>query len=128
VNDNASTVRVHVAMTDEEVTRIDDWSYVAEIRSRSEAIRYLIRIGMEIWYAEVKKRMPGDRTFFNVLKTMQAIEDGNAEAAREFSAKAHEAMAAEKPKRSSATEDGWRGDIAKMVAKIANAKPQGARS
>jgi hypothetical protein len=39
--------RVLVMMTADEVKAIDDWSFERRIRSRGEAIRQLVRLGMK---------------------------------------------------------------------------------
>jgi hypothetical protein len=39
--------RVTTMMTPSEVTAVDDWSFAQRIRSRGEAIRRLIQLGLE---------------------------------------------------------------------------------
>lgn len=40
-------VRVPLMLTPSEVEAIDDWSFATRIRSRNEAIRQLVRAGLE---------------------------------------------------------------------------------
>jgi metal-responsive CopG/Arc/MetJ family transcriptional regulator len=40
------TERVTIMMTPSEVTAIDDWSFARRIRSRGEAVRRLIKMGL----------------------------------------------------------------------------------
>lgn len=45
--DQLKTERVTIMMSPEEVAAIDDWSFQRRIRSRGEAIRQLIALGLE---------------------------------------------------------------------------------
>lgn len=47
MNEKNAQVRVHVIFEPEEVQAIDEYSFKARIRTRSEAIRTLIRKGLE---------------------------------------------------------------------------------
>lgn len=47
MTEKTEPVRVHIIFEPEEVQAIDDYSFKARIRTRSEAIRSLIRKGLE---------------------------------------------------------------------------------
>ena len=47
MTEKTEAVRVHIIFEPEEVQAIDDYSFKARIRTRSEAIRSLIRKGLE---------------------------------------------------------------------------------
>lgn len=47
MTDELKTERIQLMMTPGELAAIDDWSFAMRIRSRSEAIRQLIELGLE---------------------------------------------------------------------------------
>lgn len=47
MTDDLKTERVQLMMTPGELAAIEDWSFAMRIRSRSEAIRRLIQLGLE---------------------------------------------------------------------------------
>ena len=47
MSEDLKTVRITQMMSEAEVKAIDDWSFAHRIRSRSEAIRRLIELGLE---------------------------------------------------------------------------------
>jgi len=47
MSDELKTERVTIMMPPSEMKAVDDWSFEMRIRSRGEAIRRLIRLGME---------------------------------------------------------------------------------
>jgi metal-responsive CopG/Arc/MetJ family transcriptional regulator len=49
------TVRVPMMMEPTMVEKIDDWSFAKRIRTRAEAIRQLVRFGLEASNVETKK-------------------------------------------------------------------------
>ncbi|MFK0163933.1 hypothetical protein [Rhizobium sp. NPDC090279] len=49
------TVRVPMMMEPTMVEKIDDWSFAKRIRTRAEAIRQLVEVGMEASNVETKK-------------------------------------------------------------------------
>lgn len=52
MTDEQKTERFNMFMTPSEMRAIDDWAWKSRIRSKSEAIRRLCKIGLE---AEAKK-------------------------------------------------------------------------
>jgi len=46
-NDELKDQRVHLLMTASELKAVDDWSFAHRIRSRGEAIRKLIALGLK---------------------------------------------------------------------------------
>lgn len=59
MSDELKTERVTTMMTPAEVNAVDDWSFRNCIRSRGEAIRRLIELGLEAAKAP-PRRKPGD--------------------------------------------------------------------
>ena len=51
--DELKSERVQIVMSPSELKELDDWSWEQRIRSRSEAIRRLIKLGLQ---AAAKKR------------------------------------------------------------------------
>lgn len=47
MTDELKTERIQLMMTPSEVKVIDDWSFENRIRGRAEAIRQLIKLGIE---------------------------------------------------------------------------------
>lgn len=47
MSDELKSERVTTMMTPSEVKAVDDWSFESRIRSRGEAIRRLIQLGLE---------------------------------------------------------------------------------
>lgn len=47
MSDELKTERVTIMMAPSELRVVDDWSFKARIRSRGEAIRQLIQLGLE---------------------------------------------------------------------------------
>jgi hypothetical protein len=47
--DEPKDQRVHLLMTASELKAIDDWSFAQRIRSRGEAIRKLVALGLKAW-------------------------------------------------------------------------------
>lgn len=45
--DEQMTARFSIAMTPSELKALDDWAWERRIRSRSEAVRHLVQLGME---------------------------------------------------------------------------------
>jgi hypothetical protein len=56
-DDAKRTVRVPLLLTQEEAKRLDDWQFANRLRTRSDAIRRLIELGLEAAKAE-KGRNP----------------------------------------------------------------------
>lgn len=46
--DEQKSERVHLMMTPSELEAVDEWSFDSRIRGRSEAIRRLIELGLEV--------------------------------------------------------------------------------
>lgn len=46
-DEEKKTERLALVMTPSELEAVDDWSFARRIRSRSEAIRQLIKLGLE---------------------------------------------------------------------------------
>ncbi|HEV7319434.1 MAG TPA: hypothetical protein VGO04_12600 [Ensifer sp.] len=44
---DGNTERFHMAITAEEISAIDDWRYANRIPTRSEAVRQLVRLGID---------------------------------------------------------------------------------
>lgn len=55
--DELKTERVTTMMTPSEVKAIDDWSFDERIRSRGEAIRRLIQIGLDAASKEKSRKL-----------------------------------------------------------------------
>lgn len=55
MTDELKTERIQLMMTPSEVAAVDDWSFPQRIRSRSEAIRQLIQLGLESQAAAKKQ-------------------------------------------------------------------------
>jgi hypothetical protein len=55
--DELKDQRVHLLMTASELKAIDDWSFAERIRSRGEAIRQLIALGLK---TSAKKNESGE--------------------------------------------------------------------
>ena len=53
--DELKSERVLTMMTPSEVKRVDDWSFENRIRSRGEAIRRLIELGLEAARQDAKE-------------------------------------------------------------------------
>lgn len=47
MTEELKTQRIQLVMSPAEVKAVDDWSFEARIRGRSEAIRRLIELGLE---------------------------------------------------------------------------------
>ncbi len=45
--EDQKTARVHIALKPAEIEAIDNWRYANHVPARSEAIRALIRLGLE---------------------------------------------------------------------------------
>ena len=43
------TERIQVVMAPSDVEAVDDWSFANRVRSRSDAIRRLVHLGIEAW-------------------------------------------------------------------------------
>lgn len=50
------TERIALMMTPDEVTAVDDWGFANRIRSRAEAIRRLIELGLEASEEKSRKK------------------------------------------------------------------------
>ena len=57
--------RVTIMLTPSEFKAVEDWSFANRIRSRGEAIRQLIAIGLR-----------SDKTLHDLLENMDAVVDG----------------------------------------------------
>ncbi|MBF0246832.1 MAG: ribbon-helix-helix protein, CopG family [Alphaproteobacteria bacterium] len=47
MNEEPKDHRVPIMMSQSEIEAVDDWAFANRIRSRSEAIRRLVRLGLE---------------------------------------------------------------------------------
>ena len=56
MEDDLKTERVTILMSPAELRALDDWSFANRIRSRSEAIRRLVQLGLDQPAAPAKRR------------------------------------------------------------------------
>ncbi len=47
MDDGMKTERVHFLMSVEDLAKVDDWAYARRLKSRGEAIRRLLEIGLD---------------------------------------------------------------------------------
>jgi hypothetical protein len=52
-DDTKRTIRVPLLLTPEEAKKLDDWQFANRLRTRSDAIRRLIELGLEAAKAEL---------------------------------------------------------------------------
>jgi len=58
MKDEGREARVTIALTHEELERLDDWTYLRRVRGRSAAIRQLLELGLAASSAEWSPAAP----------------------------------------------------------------------